>query len=376
MSMLYGFGKTLVEADELHELKTSGRLQPFLTAARKSKSARLPVRCGVVETEGLMRTLTTAAGTRAAWTPIGIGKPLSIEIQHIYTGDFRGFWSARDLLCTSAMKPLDSFKAAPRAMNLLRKAAKKFQHIESPSAVEDGTVLVHHTPALTDGRLVLTVEMIADSFSQETFDTFSQALSSAAGIPVFASASAYMLAGSVVLKLLGELGEAIFDGSSFFQSSEVINFGRPPYTDQIAGQAVLINDQFKEEFQTQYDVREDGVLIGKAGRKPYDGPVPYVTLTLDGADVPQYKGFATTQATAELLSRFYHAGEKRPQAADTLLTAMKLYNDYDYRSKADEQAAFMKKNGKPDSEEYMRAKVLYDAYVKLIQEAAFKPKNS
>ena len=109
------------------------------------------------------------AAQQTQFEPIGMGKPLTIEIRHIYTGQFpktrRVFRNgllpdrARDMLVTSAVRSQTVAAAAPRAVNVLEQDVKPHSHWNNPSAVKRGTRLVYYSPAQLDRQTDLTLEV-------------------------------------------------------------------------------------------------------------------------------------------------------------------------------------------------------------------------
>jgi len=375
MAVLYAVGKRLVEADELLEASITGKLDAFAAERSANPEAVLELSAGPVIGTELFSALTLPGGTTTPWNPIGIGKPLSIELQYVYTGDCPMNWfSKTDMLLTSAIKARHIFAEAPRAINLLKDGVEHHTGYDTIHATEAGSVLLYHTPSLTERSLVLTVEMVNDAFPDKPFEQVSGALGGAASIPMFASASLYLLAGAALTKLVGSIGEAIFDGSPFFRESEKILLDLPGTTDTITGQLVLTPDDRKDELGAKYEPNKDGMLVSASTGQKYNGDVPYVTVTLDGGERPEYKDFETTAASMELLGRFFHVGKTRPQPIDQIVEGLKLVNDVKYRKDADEQKEIMGKHPQ-GSDEYKKAKALYDAYVKLIQNEEFKPKS-
>lgn len=93
-------------------------------------------------------------GEPVPFTPIGIGRPLTIEVQRIYRGDNGGsafgFFGQPDLLCVSATRSTSQFKKAPRAINLLDQDIDRDRRFHEIHAAKDGTTLLYQTPSVTD----------------------------------------------------------------------------------------------------------------------------------------------------------------------------------------------------------------------------------
>lgn len=313
-------------------------------------------------------------GDEVPFTPVGIGKPLTIEVQKIYRGSHGagGFGSGkRDLLCVSATRSTSSFNKAPRAINLLDENFDPAKRSHRIHASKDGTTLLYHTPSVTEPSQVITFEMTIDRFPKEGIKQLADAISSASQLPVFASASLFMMTGSSVIKLLGSIAERIFDGSPFFVGSHDIRFGVPPYSNNTAGQYVLVNDDDEDAFMG-YQIHQNGTLVQAASGEPYEGDKPYVSITLDGAPRTDLKDFQAAEASAELLGRFYGTGSDAGTPSDDLLAAVKLLNDSKLRQKADQLRREIDSLNDPADPQTEKLQQLLDATLKRITDPAFK----
>lgn len=306
------------------------------------------------------------------FSPIGIGKPLTLAIEHVYVGRLPKigtlFKHQPDVLLTSAAKALQQFDSAPRAINRLSKKVDNRTVLEF-TAPEDGTPLVYYRNAMADETTTVTIEMVADSFSQVAFDQISKLTGQAAGIPIFAPASTYLLAGSVIAKVVGALGEKLIDGRPFFSSTLQIRFDTPGWEITQPRKALLNPTGTDSEF-LGYEFPEDGYEIVKDG-VPYAGDVPYVAVRIDGKLRPEYKDFGPKAVSSALMSRFFHL-DQGGEAAESLMTALELYNDLQFAKRAGE----VKKTldgltaGDPARTDLQNR---YDALVKNIRDDRFKP---
>ena len=111
MATLHYFGDIALTPDELKKKSDSGDLKTLLDNQTKKSE-------GIV-----MRGDSDEDGTDLVneYTPIGIGKPLSIEILSVYTGDPENSkWKRRtDLMVVSAVKCYSTFGASLKAINLM-----------------------------------------------------------------------------------------------------------------------------------------------------------------------------------------------------------------------------------------------------------------
>jgi hypothetical protein len=314
-------------------------------------------------------------GEVTPFTEIGIGKPLAIEIRHVYTGEFpRAIFGYNDgMLVTSAIRSLATFNAAPKAVNMLKQKVSKYTNLSVPVATEDGTPLIYYTPALTETNTVMTIEFIFDEFPQQAVDSIAKAFSTAAAIPIFAAKSTYLLAAGVVTSLVGRLAEHLFDGRAPFSVTEPLSFLRPGDSVPQQGFHLMTMDGFDPEAAGCEFREETGTLVQASSGAPYAGPYPYIVFSLDGRKNDTYDKFAATAASAALLERFYHIGEGQEQPLDILMDAVGLYNDWQFKEKAEALKPKLDA-AEPDSEEYNKLKTQYDAYVANIQTEDLKPK--
>ena len=268
------------------------------------------------------------------FTPIGIGLPLAVQIRHVYTGQFpkQSFFAKnKDMLVTSAMKDVAIFNAATRAVNILRKGVAAGAGFDTPQATEQGTPLIWYTPAVTSSSTILTLEIVFDEFPDEILSRISGAVSSLAGIPIFMPASGYLLMASTIVKLAGGLGQALFDGKPVFSATETIDFDTPG--------APIAEAEFRIICSPGLDASEFRFipkrgLVGQ-GDKVYDGPEPYVVISLDGKKREEWASFSATMASAAVMQKFYNVKDDTETAIDTVVEAMKLFNDFKFRSQVD-----------------------------------------
>jgi hypothetical protein len=375
MAMLYAVGDALVSHEELSERRDSVR--DFSVAIADGGVATLELSTGEATHANVITRGDGASGAPEPnpFTPVGLGKPLAIEIRYVYTGEYPHrvlFDRTKDLLVTSAVKGLVSYDAAPRAVNFLRKDVGRNAEFATPEATEQGTPLVFYVPALTQSGTVATFEMVFDDFPRPVFDQISGAFTSAAAIPLFASKSALLLGAGSLIKLAGKAGEALFDAHPEFRASESVVFQRPGGLDSVADFRVITRSAAEAGDLAGYRVDTSGQLVHKTDNTPYNGDHPYMVISLDGREVKEYESFTPTAASAALLDRFFGIGEGRAQPADMLIDALKLYNDWKYRNRADVLQGELKKLD-PGSDAFTKKKAEYDALVKNILSDVMKP---
>jgi hypothetical protein len=355
VTLYKAYGNELVDNRTTVEMVASGRIAGFEREAAAAEPRHF--------------------GLTVPFTEVGIGKPLTVELRHIYTGQYpKGVFGYNDgMLVTSAIKSLSTFNAAPRAINYLRESAKKGTNLPAPAATEDGTPLMFYTPALTEKNTVLTIEIIFDNFPEALVQGVGSAFMAAASIPLFIDKSMPLLAAGAVIKLAGRLAEKLVDGRPAFSVTESLSFLRPGDDRPDEGFHLMTEDGFDLEAEGCEFDPDNGTLVYKSSGAAYDGPHPYVVFSLDGTENEDYELFTPTAASAALLKQFYHIGEGQQQPLDTLLDAVKLYNDWQFRTKADKAGKELAQL-EQGSEAYDKKQAEYNAFVANILNESLRPK--
>ncbi|MCS6265144.1 MAG: hypothetical protein H8K11_15425 [Nitrospira sp.] len=375
MAVFYAIGEALVGKNELHAKIGSGELRQFQEAlSKKPNEAKLNLLTGTATAKNIVGSFDRGNGSQIGFEEIGIGKPLTVQIRHIYTGNkAEGFWGDKDMLVTSAMRSISTYDAAPRAVNYLVPSAQNNRNFRTVNATEKGTPLICYSPSLTQPSSVVTVEVMFSGFPKETFDAVAQAFNSASSIPVFAPASGYLVAAGLAMKLAGNIGKSLVDGTPALRRTEEITFVTPGSNKATANFILLISDEVSDQILANYRVTTKGILARMDDEnKLYDGEFPYVVISLDGREVDEYKMFSPTAATAAQLDKFYNINDGSSQPLGTIVDALKLYNDMKFREKASNIAENLKAAVK-GSEQYNNMLVQYQAYVNNIQTKELKP---
>jgi len=378
--LYYALGSSLITADEMFSPTTTEKIADFTAGLIGNKKVEtVKFSTGTLDKKNFVRSFSsTATKPPIAFQPIGLGLPLTVMIREVYTGKYpKGnlFGSKKDLLVTSAIKSIASFEAKPKALNFLVNGVKSGSRLERPAASSQGTPIVFYSPALLERSLTLDLTMVFDNFPQETFDQIGNFFTAAGGLPIFLAQSAYLIGAGMLVKLFGDIGEAIFDGNPNFVSSDAIDIflpGSPP----IPPGFVLITsdnvDQTDPDFREQYQVNQNGQVVDRSG-KVYKGEVPYIVISLDGTKTDEYNSFTPTAASAAVLSRFFGVKNKQEQSLDILLNALKLYNDFSYRQQIDQLDIQIA--GMPDGAEKDTLVKKREALVKNIMQEILKPKS-
>lgn len=370
MAGAYVIGGRLVSPEELDEKAAFGSLERL----RSGSDVRFDA--GRVRSRDILLTRD-----RPDFAPIGIGNPLGIEILTIYTGDaprrFLGFLTGDpDLLVVSGARGVATTAAAPRAINLLVSEIEDCHHLV-PDAFADGSPVVYYSPAEVNRTTLTSYELVVDSFDHKLFESMSKLFASAGGLPVFAPASSYLLAGSVAMNMFASLGKALIETDPFLRSRFNIRFQTPALEITQPKNVVLFNDEHADEFvgysalPVSVGGREQMRLVHSQGQDEYSGPAPYIIASLDGRKRTDLEGFRAKHASAEHIEDFY-AADGPSSVVAVLEDALELYNDMAFRRKADKLAASI---GELDEGSAARAEAekLLDAYRKNIRTDLLRP---
>lgn len=332
------------------------------------------------------RAEDVAKDTLVPFEKVGYGRPLTVEIRHVYTGEHPHtlFGGGTGMLVTSAIKSVDTFDKAARAVNILKSNVQVGEHVQGPPAVEDGTRLVYYTPALTDASLSLTLEASFDNYDPGVLEAVSSAMTKAGGLPLFASASValgpyaapaavLLLAGGMATKIVGNLLRSRFDREPEFSATDSLSVGHPGEELLTEGFKLVTEADVDEAWRDEHRCGPDGVVRDR-DRRRYRGDVSYMVISVDGRENDKYKQFTATAASAKLLEQYYGLGEQKMEPLEALVQGISLYSDLKYRHEADALAKKIEALGdNGDAEELKKLKQQHEAMVKKISEDKLKP---
>jgi hypothetical protein len=385
MAHAFVVGDVLVESEEFFEKVALGTVGRFLHDMETPSGAEATIHFsrGTVKATDLLGPPPKAIPT---FQPVGLGRPLSLEILAVYTGDVPRRWfglAKSDLLVTSAVKALTHLNAAPRAVNQLVAAVDNHRHVQ-PSALSEGSPIIYYTPSLVNERLTVTVQLIADSFDKTAFQHLEQLLKTAGAVPLFVPAQGYLLVGSYFTKIFGKLGEILFESRPFLHEDIDLAFDTPGMPAAVSRHIVVYDYQDRTEFESNYTVRpvQSAVpsktriaLVNRETGKEYAGDAPYAILSLDGRTRQGLDDFTPRFASAALLERFLGTQDAGGQAVQTLESAMQLYNDFVYHQRAKsikQQLDDLDEEASDYAEQKAALETLLHAYVGNITQALFK----
>jgi hypothetical protein len=303
---------------------------------------------------------------------IGFGKPLSIVIRHVYTGQFpqkRLLGGNPPMLVTSSLKDITTTSGAAQAINLLQQNVKAGSRIASPAASDSGTPLVYYSPAVASPLITASILMVFQNFDQELFNHVSQLFTSLGGIPIFMPASAYLIGAGTLLKLAGNVANAFLNGHPVLNQPMQLDFSIGGGSIPVPG-FWLISENPIDVSSYVFDTNNG--LTNKTTGQPYDGPEPFVLLSLDGAKQDSLAKFTPLLASASVLGQFLNQQNSTAVALDAISSSIGVANDVMFRKKADaikQQIAALPK----DSPDLPNLQKEYSAYLANIQEAVLKP---
>lgn len=376
--LYYAYGNALLTTEEAFDPTVFQSLTGFfndLDTGAQPQSVSLPT--GQLSVDNVVKE--AAFGDQIIpFKPIGPGLPLTLLINEVYTGRFpktNFFGNKReDMLVTSAIKSIIVPEAKPRALNMLK---KKIGQRERPTggATEVGVPLIFYSPALLEVSMTLDLTIAFNSFDQDVFDQIAGAVAQAAGIPLFATQSFHLIAASMITKLIGRLGEVIFDRVPEYNASEPLNIslpGRPPLP---AGHILITSENLgtaEAKFRADHHINAEGTLVDSAN-KPYAGDVPYIIITADGTPHEEFKAFTPTAVSAAVMSRFFNVQDNQALQFNIVIDALKLFNDFRFRSEVDDLDEQIKalKDGDPKKAELQKKR---EALLANILEEKLKPK--
>ncbi len=273
-----------------------------------------------------------------AFTPIGPGRPLTIQLRHVYTGRFpkRGglFGGDKDVALVSGVKDFAAFAASARALNLISRKVGAHSHLRG-SAFDDGTDIVAYSPAVLTDSLTVSIEFAVDSFPGDFVRMIGQSLKALAGVPLMLPHAGLLLGAGEVARLAGDLGDGLFDGRPAFSITETINFDVPGGRTATADFRILSHNPTLAGTHRYVD----GTGLVAADGAPYAGDDPYVVISLDGRERPQLADFAATVASSAILQRFFQMKDGATASVDTLMEGVRLASDMRYRAQAEDLAA-------------------------------------
>lgn len=291
-------------------------------------------RWNIAAPKGAVSDQEAPAPVVGAFTPIGPGRPLTVQIRHVYTGRFprKGglFGGSKDVALVSGVKDFAAFAASSRALNLLSHDVRARTHLKG-SAFDEGTPVVLYSPAVMTDSLMLSVELAVDSFPSDFIRSVGQSLRALAGLPLMLPHAGLLLGAGEVARMASDLGGGLFDGRPAFSITEAINFDVPGGRTAQADFRVMTHDT---TLAANHRYRDGTGLVDAAGAI-YEGDSPYVVISLDGKERPSLAGFAETVASAAVLARFFGMKEGGTASVEILTDGLRLASDMRYRVRAD-----------------------------------------
>ncbi len=181
MGMFYAYGGALIDENEIMAKTESGEFASFARSSQKAPGeAAIDFSTGRLTAADLRGSMVSPFATRTPFEPIGMGRPLTIEIRHIYTGRYPKqnlFHRSSDMVVTSAIKSSPIFSEASTAINFVRNKVVPRSGFSTPHADEFGTPVVFYTSALSQRNSSLTINFGFDDFPGDEFERLARILS-------------------------------------------------------------------------------------------------------------------------------------------------------------------------------------------------------
>jgi len=238
------------------------------------------------------------------------------------------------MLITSAIKNLSDVGAGAEAVNFLVNKVSKESNFPAPPADTEGTRLICYVPAVTASSTTVTLNLVFEVFPDAAFEEIGAIFSGVGQLPIFLTQSPYLLGASNILKVVQDVGDAIFNGKPNYSPTFTINFGDIGPATQ-AGYQYFFNskDDTTADPSTFTFVPNQG-LIDPATTKPYAGAAPYFVVAIDGTERDDLKGFAPLAATAGVLSTFFNIKDGGVIPVSDIVGVFSAANDVSYGEKA------------------------------------------
>lgn len=317
---------------------------------------------------------SAASGSVNEHVPVGIGLPMCVSIETIYTGEApsKMFGGKPDMIVTSSVKGPATFQAAQRAINQLVPEVKDDQYVEL-GAHSQGTPIVYYTPALQESELFFSFELCAEKFNRKMLDRMSELFGMAGKMPMFFAAGQALVVGSRIVNFVGKLGKTLFETRPFLSDTMRIRIDIGGFRDFKPGFKLICADKDRSFFADRYELKmqsrlgEDAYrLVERGGTREYRGNRPYLILNVDGRERNALMNFEPKLASAVIISRFF--GEDRQESGFELLEdALQLKNDLSYLKKIKEYRHRMS-HLEVGSEDHERLSKFVAAYEKNIMD--------
>ena len=275
-------------------------------------------------------------GDFRSFETIDFAKPMSVILRRIYTGRYPEkhlFSSRKPMLVTSAVKDMTTTAGVARALNMLKKDVESNSEFSGPSASEDGTAIVYYTPAVASPLITVSLTLIFEDFDADLFMRASKLFVDLGRVPIFMPAAGYLLGASTLVKLGTNVASQILNGRPVLEENIQFDFS-------FGGGAIpkpgfwILSSGILDVKKYVFDATKG--LVDKSSSGPYDGPEPVIVLTVDGAAAHDLHNFMPLLASASILGRFFNQKDGSEVGMETVLEAVKLYNDLSFRQKADE----------------------------------------
>ncbi len=317
-------------------------------------------------------------GETNPFSPLGIGRPMTIKLVTLYAGDYKNglFRNKKDMIVTSRIRPPHVPEEASRAVhqiyaNIPERAALM------PGAGNYGTPLIYCTPGFVDDGMMINLEFKIDNFKEENMKAAGSILSFLGGIPILSTASGILLFAGAAVKQAAPLVNSLAEKKSWLSFDFNVPIREAGLRSLTAGFHIIRNRDDDEEFK-EYEVtlsNDNQPELRKKGTQEayYRGTRPYAIVSINGEMNEEYAGFSPALASAAILQKFFGIRENGTVEED-VKGLLNLSNDYFFNQKI-EQLNKKLKTVKEGSDEYKKLQEKISAYKKNLQTDIFREKE-
>ena len=273
------------------------------------------------------------------YEPVGVGKPLCVEILHWAFGDIEDWWGKSEILSASWSKLGRGAKPGPRLVHFIRKDINKFDHIDQLGAAQYGHRLVFYTPAYDGRQLRLTLQYVElDKAVKKNINAIGSALINLGSLPVFAAQLPFLLALPSGLELGRKIYNLFNRNDKILAESLDFRLDGGDFYRLTSGRYVVVGGShlphvFTEKYKLAAQGPQKNRLVTTQDNTPAEmsGMVsPYVVLRVNGEKVSDYEGFEIEGTAQEMIEAVLNGDTNlTDEAAELISAAAKSAKEYE-----------------------------------------------
>ena len=272
------------------------------------------------------------------YEPVGVGKPLCVEILHWAFGDVEDWWGNSEILSASWSKLGRGAKPGPRLVHFIREGINKFDYADQLGAAGYGHRLVFYTPAYDGRELRLTLQCVElDKAVKKNIDAIGQALVNLGNLPVFAAQLPFVAALPNALELGRKIYNLFNRNDKILAEPLDLRLDDPDFNRLTSGRYVVVEgSHLPRIFMENYTLPREGPLRNRLVTTQ-DGTLaevsgmvsPYVVLRVNGEKVSDYEEFEIESAAQEMIEAVLNGDTNlTDEAAELISVAAKSAKEY------------------------------------------------